>query len=98
VRAGIGLHHGPVLIGDIGGERQFQFTVVGDTVNAASRLEALTRNHESTLIASDEVVARAGTQGAGAALDGLEPLAPVTLRGRSSPMPLWRLRRRPAAQ
>ena len=65
VRAGIGIHHGDVLMGDIGGSRQFQFTVIGDTVNVASRLESMTRQHAADLIVSDAVVsaARAGAPG-----------------------------------
>ena len=46
-QVGIGVHAGPVLMGDIGGATQFQFTVIGDTVNVASRLESLTRQHDT---------------------------------------------------
>jgi adenylate cyclase len=93
IRAGIGIHHGPVLTGDIGGRRQFQFTVVGDTVNVASRLEALTRVHDADLIVSDDAVAaaRAAAPAAAALLAGLDPLPELSLRGRDAPIRLWRL-------
>ena len=56
LRVGIGVHLGPVLMGDIGGATQFQFTVIGDTVNVASRLESLTRQQGTRLIVSDLVL------------------------------------------
>jgi adenylate cyclase len=43
LRISVGLHYGPVILGNIGTDRRLEFAVLGDTVNVASRLEALTR-------------------------------------------------------
>jgi adenylate cyclase len=50
----VGLHCGPVVVGDIGGNR-LEFAVIGNTVNVASRLESLTRPLGTRLVISDEV-------------------------------------------
>lgn len=44
IQVGIGLSIGPVVAGPIGSEQQFEYTVIGDTVNLAARLQNLTRN------------------------------------------------------
>lgn len=91
LRVGIGIHRGPLLMGDIGGARQFQFTVIGDTVNVASRLEALTRTQDTDLIASDEVVEAARPWLPPALLDGWMALPRLKLRGRDEEVTAWRL-------
>jgi class 3 adenylate cyclase len=44
IRVGMGLSFGPVMMGPIGSEAQFEYTVIGDAVNLAARLQDLTRN------------------------------------------------------
>ena len=56
VRIGIGLHYGDLMLGDIGSERLMSFTVIGDTVNVASRLESMTKEFNVELVASEELV------------------------------------------
>jgi adenylate cyclase len=55
---GVGLHHGPVVAGIGGGARQLQYTVIGDAVHVASRLEGLTRTLDAVVVASSTVLAR----------------------------------------
>jgi adenylate cyclase len=88
---GIGIHHGPVLMGDIGGGHQFQFTIVGDTVNVASRLESLTRQVEAVMVVSGELRSRALAEGGATLIDRLEALPSQALRGRAGEVTLWRL-------
>lgn len=91
IRAGFGLHYGPVVLGDIGRNR-LEFAVIGSTVNAAARLEALTRHLGCVLVASDALVQRARSEKA----DGNETTLLVqqpaqTLRGLEQPIRVWTL-------
>ena len=88
----IGVHHGPVAVAEIGGERQVQFTATGDTVNVAARLEELTRELDTALVVSGDAMAAAQAGLPAAVLDRFVALPPRVLRGRSRPLAAWVLR------
>jgi adenylate cyclase len=92
VHAGIGVHYGDVVIGDIGGDGGFEFAVIGDTVNVASRLESLTRALSVDVVISEDLAAAARDQGGADALGGFAPAPPQALHNRTAPMPVltWR--------
>jgi len=89
---GIGLNYGPAVLGDVGSEHSMSFTVIGDTVNTASRLQALTRSLETPLVVGDSLVnaIRAGScEMAAIPLGRLQDQGEQSLRGRAGRVRIW---------
>lgn len=88
VHFGVGLHSGGLVAGNVGTESRLEYTVLGDTVNVASRIESQTKDAATQILLSEAVLA---------GLDrGLFPgtvftaCPPVVMKGKSAPMVLYK--------
>lgn len=84
VAVGIGLHWGTVFCGAVGTEERLEFTVLGDTVNVAARLQEECKTTGLSFVASREVLAEAGETP-----EGWVAMAPHPVRGRDGDLTLF---------
>jgi adenylate cyclase len=90
IQVSVGLHYGQVVLGDIGLNR-LEFAVIGTTVNAASRLEALTREFGCAIVVSDALVQQARTETGHLSGDfvSLVEQPAQSIRGLEQPVGIW---------
>ena len=85
-RMGIGLNSGPFMSGNVGSARRLEYTIHGDTVNTASRLEGMTKELGRSMLLAD-----ATCQALSRRPDDLDFVGEVEVRGRRSTIGLWSL-------
>jgi adenylate cyclase len=79
----IGLHSGVAVVGNLGSQKRFDYTVIGDTVNLASRLEGLNKFYRSHILASETTAAECGDQVLFREVDR------VAVKGRATPVAVY---------
>jgi adenylate cyclase len=89
---GIGVNYGPAVVGDVGSEYSMSFTVIGNTVNTAERLQTLTRTLGTPLVVGDALVTAVKAWSpdiASEVMEHMEDQGEHDLRGRTGPVRVW---------
>jgi PAS domain S-box-containing protein len=93
IRIGVGVQYGPVVLGDVGTEDYVEFTVIGDTVNIASRLQQATRALHCDLVVGQDLVKAIRVENeydnSEKLLEQLQKHGDFNIRGRQKTIEIW---------
>ena len=86
LRMGIGIHCGPVIVGELGYNQSINLTAIGDATNTASRLENATKEYNCQLIVSEDVTKKAGVDFSQFSVHDIE------IRGKTKPLCIYEVK------